>query len=100
MTWLGLPAITGILLIFGIVRKEYILLMLVAIYGMNLSQYLTQIQFVVLAFIGMLYLPCLSTITILAREFGWKSSAIISLTNLVTAIVLGGVFYRILSFIM
>ncbi len=100
VTWLGLPAITGILLIFGIVRKEYILLMLVAIYGMNLSQYLTQIQFVVLAFIGMLYLPCLSTITILAREFGWKSSAIISLTNLVTAIVLGGVFYRILSFIM
>ncbi len=100
VAWLGLPAIAGILLIFGVVRKEYILLMLVAIYGMDLSQYLTQIQFVVLAFIGMLYIPCISTITILAKEFGWKTAAVISLTNLATAIILGGIFYRVLTIIL
>ena len=100
VTWLGLPAITGILLIFGTVRKEYILLLLTALYGTNLSAVLTPVQFIVLALIGMLYIPCISTITILAKEFGWKSAVMISLANFVTTILLGGIFYRILSVIL
>lgn len=97
--WLGLPAIAGILLIFGTVRKEYILLLLIAIYGTDLSSVLTPVQFIVLALIGMLYIPCISTITILAKEFGWKSTIMISLANFTTAIVFGGIFYRILTVI-
>ena len=100
VTWLGLPAIAGILLIFGTVRKEYILLLLVALYGANLSSVLTPIQFIVLALIGMLYIPCISTIAILAKEFGWKSAAVISLANFTTAVLFGGIFYRILSVIL
>ncbi len=95
--WLGLPKIAGILLIFGAVRKEYILLLLVAIYGTNLSSVLTPVQFMVLALIGMLYIPCISTIAILAKEFGWKSAVMISLTNFVVAILFGGILYRIFS---
>ncbi len=97
--WLGLPAVAGILLIFGIVRKEYILLLLIAIYGTDLSSVLTSAQFIVLALVGMLYIPCVSTITILAKEFGWKSAVMISLANFVTAIIFGGIFYRLLSII-
>lgn len=33
VNWLGLPVVTGLLLIFGFIRKELILLLLVAIYG-------------------------------------------------------------------
>ncbi|MGZ7047907.1 MAG: ferrous iron transport protein B, partial [Methanobacterium sp.] len=33
--WLGLPAVAGVLLIFGAIRKEFILLMLVAFFGTN-----------------------------------------------------------------
>ncbi len=97
--WLGLPAIAGILLIFGAVRKEMILLTLVAIYGTNLAAVLTPAQFIVLALVGMLYLPCIATIGILTKEFGWKSAVAISAANLASAILVGGIAARILSFV-
>lgn len=97
--WLGLPAIAGILLIFGAVRKELILLTLVTLYGTNLALILSPVQFIVLALIGMLYLPCASTVMILAKEFGWKAATVISLANLASALILGGVAFRLLSIV-
>ncbi len=97
--WLGLPAIAGILLIFGVIRKEYILLLLVAIYGTNLALVLTPVQFIVLALIGMLYIPCISTLAILIKEFGWRPTIAIALANLITAIIVGGIVYRLLEFL-
>ncbi|MGB9937007.1 MAG: ferrous iron transport protein B [Methanobacterium sp.] len=97
--WLGLPAVAGVLLMFGAIRKEFILLMLVAFFGTNLALVLTPVQFIVLAFVAMLYLPCASTIAVLAREFGWKSAGVITFANLATAIVLGGVAFRLLSLV-
>lgn len=95
--WLGLPAVAGILLVFGAVRKELILLTLVAIYGTNLALVLSPVQFIVLAPVGALYIPCISTIVILAREFSWKASMAISAANLVSALTVGGIVFRILS---
>lgn len=95
--WLGLPAFAGVLLIFGAIRKEFILLMLVAFFGTNLALVLTPVQFIVLAFVAMLYLPCASTIAVLAREFGWKSAGMITFSNLATAIILGGILFRLLT---
>jgi ferrous iron transport protein B len=97
--WLGLPAIAGILLIFGVVRKELIILTLVAIYGTNLATVLTPAQFIVLALVGTLYLPCIATIGILAKEFGWKSAVAISAANLMAAILVGGIAAKILSLV-
>ncbi|MEN6292756.1 MAG: ferrous iron transport protein B, partial [Methanobacterium sp.] len=97
--WLGLPAISGILLIFGVVRKEFVLLMLVTLVGPNLAAFLTPVQFIVLALVSMLFIPCLSTITILIREFGVKAATYISAANLVTAIVIGGIAFRLLSLV-
>ncbi len=99
--WLGLPAIAGILLILGVVRKEMILLAAVAIFGStNLALFLTPIQLIMLALIGMLFMPCLSTITILAKDFGWKSAATISIANFASAIIIGGVAFRLLSLLL
>ena len=97
--WLGLPAIAGILLIFGLVRKEMILLTMTAIFGANLAVVLTPVQLIVLALVGMLYIPCLSTISILIKEFGWKSAAAISAANLVTAVLVGGIAAKVLPHI-
>lgn len=97
--WLGLPVFAGVLLIFGIIRKEFILLMLVALFGADLAGVLTPVQFIVLALIGMLYIPCLSTITILAKEFGWKAASYISLANFATAIIVGGIAFRLLTLV-
>lgn len=93
--WLGLPVIAGVVLIFGAVRKEFVLLMLVAIFGTNLAAVLTPIQFVILALVSMLFLPCLATLTILLKEFGAKATAIIALANITTALIVGGLAYRL-----
>jgi ferrous iron transport protein B len=96
--WLGLPVIAGILLILGIIRKEFILLGAVAIFGStNLLLFLTPVQLITLALVGILYLPCLSTISVLAEDFGWKAAVTISLANLATALIAGGLAFRILS---
>lgn len=98
--WLKLPAFAGILLIVGAIRKEFVLLTLVSFVGTDLSLALTPVQFIVLALIGMLYIPCLSTISILIREFGVKAASIISAANLVTAILVGGIVANVLSLFM
>ena len=101
VAWLGLPAITGILLILGVVRKEFILLASVAVFGStNLALFLTPVQLITLALIGILYIPCLSTIAVLAKEFGWRTAATISAANFVTALIVGGVAFRLLSLVL
>jgi ferrous iron transport protein B len=101
VAWLGLPAITGILLILGVVRKEFILLASVAVFGStNLALFLTPVQLITLALIGILYIPCLSTIVVLAKEFGWKTATTISAANFVTALIVGGIAFRLLRLIL
>lgn len=98
--WLGLPVFAGVLLLLGIVRKEFILLTLVSFVGTDLSLALTSQQFIVLSIVGMLYIPCISTVGILIREFGVKASSVITTANLVTAFIVGGIFAHILPFIL
>jgi len=96
--WLGLPAICGILLIFGILRKELILVMLATLLGTtNFSQVLTPIQMITLALVSMFYIPCIATIAALKKEFGWKRALSITLFKIFFAIVFGGIVLRILT---
>ena len=95
---LGLPVITGILLLFGIVRKELVLLGAVAIFGTtNLALYMTPVQLVTLALVSIIYVPCVSVIWILAKDFGKKTAAIISVGNIIAAILIGALAFRLLS---
>jgi ferrous iron transport protein B len=95
---LGLPVITGILLIFGVVRKELVLLGAVAIFGTtNLALFMTPVQLTTLALVSLIYFPCISVFTILAKEFGWKAATTISAANIITAILIGGLAYRLLT---
>ena len=95
---LGLPVITGILLIFGIVRKELVLLGAVAIFGTsNLALYMTHVQLVTLALVSLIYVPCVSVIAILAKDFGKKAAITISAANIISAIIIGGIAFRLLS---
>ncbi|MCL2642086.1 MAG: ferrous iron transport protein B [Candidatus Bathyarchaeota archaeon] len=96
--WLGLPAFAGILLLLGAVRKELIILGAAAILGTtNLLIGFTPIQLVIMALVAMLYIPCVSTMTMLGKEFGWKTAATISLANISTAIIIGGLTFQILN---
>ena len=101
--WLGLPAAAGILLILGAVRKELIVLGAVAILGTtNLMVQpggFTAVQLVVMALVAMLYIPCLSTMAILGKEFGWKAASVISLANIGAALFIGGLALRLLTLV-
>jgi ferrous iron transport protein B len=99
--WLGLPAITGITLIFGILRKELMLIMLATLIGTaNFAMALTPVQMVVFTLVAMFYIPCIATISALVKEFGWGKAAFITLFEIAFAIVLGGVAFRLLGLVM
>ncbi|MCW4046935.1 MAG: ferrous iron transport protein B [Candidatus Bathyarchaeota archaeon] len=100
VTWLGLPAITGITLIFGVLRKELSLVMLAALLGTtNFAQVLTPVQMVVFTLVAMFYIPCIATIAALVKEFGWKKALSITMFEIVFAISLGGVALRLLTLV-
>ncbi|MGE5533091.1 MAG: ferrous iron transport protein B [Bacillota bacterium] len=102
--WLGLPVAAGILLILGTVRKELVLLGAVAILGttnlMIQPGGFTAVQLIVMALVAMLYIPCVSTVAILGKEFGWKAAAVISLANVGAAVLIGGLAFRLLTLFM
>ena len=96
--WLGLPAITGITLIFGVLRKELTLIMLATLLGTtNFAQVLTPVQMIVFTLVAMFYIPCIATIAALVREFGWKKALFITVFEIVFAIIVGGVALRVLA---
>jgi ferrous iron transport protein B len=65
--WLGLPSVAGVVLIFGVLRKELTLILLGTLLGGNdFSLFLSPVQMFVFAFVVMVYVPCISTIA--ARE--------------------------------
>ncbi|NWF95892.1 MAG: ferrous iron transport protein B [Candidatus Thorarchaeota archaeon] len=98
--WLGLPTVAGIVLLFGVLRKELTLIMLAALLGTtNFALVLTPGQMIVFAFVVMLYVPCLATIATLVKEFGYRRAAQITVVEVITAVVLGGVLLRLLPLI-
>jgi ferrous iron transport protein B len=101
VNWLGLPAVTGILLIFGVLRKELILVMLAAYLGTtSFSEVLTSTQMITLAVVSMFYVPCVATISVLWKEYGWKKALLISLIETLFAILLAGLVKRLLDIFM
>jgi len=97
VNWLGLPATAGILLIFGVLRKELILVMLATLLGtVNFASVLTPIQMVVLTLVSMFYIPCIATISALWKEFGSKTALGITIFKIIFAIALGGIVLRLL----
>jgi len=98
---LGLPVTTGIVFVFGIIRKEMTLLALAAIFGTTVfSTVMTPVQLIVFALVTMLYVPCISTILALGHEFGWKKALGITVLETVLAIALGAVAFHVLSLVL
>lgn len=98
--WLGLPAVVGVVLVFGILRKELTLIMLAAVTSATaLPDVLTPVQMIVFTVVVMLYIPCIATIAVMVREIGRKRAAIITAIELTFALVVGGIVFRVLSLI-
>ena len=68
---LGLPSAVGITLIFGILRKELAIIMLVQALGTsNFSSVMTEEQMMVFTVFSLFYIPCLATLGMLRSTIG------------------------------
>jgi ferrous iron transport protein B len=70
---LGLPSAVGITLIFGILRKELAIIMLVQALGTsNFSSAMTGEQMMVFTVFSLFYIPCLATLGMLRSTIGTR----------------------------
>lgn len=102
--WLGLPLVTGVALIFAVLRKELALQLLVTLaivkYGgqaKNLLHFMTKTQIYVYALVATLYFPCIATVAVLARELSWKRALGIMAFTTSLAVVIGGITLRLIQ---
>jgi ferrous iron transport protein B len=72
--------------------------MLATLLGSNLTV-LMPVQMVVFTLVVMLYIPCVATIAALVKETGWKKALLITVFRILFALFVGGVAFRILSFL-
>ncbi len=92
--WLGLPPITGIFLIYGILRKELTLVLLALLansMSATLLGLLSPFQMIVFSLVTMLYIPCFATIVIIAKETNWKYALQIAGLEIGFALLIGGI---------
>lgn len=94
---LGLPAFVGIIFLFGILRKELVLVMLITTLGTDtiLTQMTTSQIFTFTVF-STFYIPCLATFAVLVKELKVKNALLISGLTLFIAVVLS-VGIRVIS---
>jgi len=91
--WLGLPKEATLGLLLGIIRRELAVLPLLE---MNLST----LQLFVGAVVALFYIPCLSVVGVLIKEFGLKFAITISAITVFIAFLFGGIFNHIGNFLL
>lgn len=97
---LGLPAVVGTTLIFGILRKELSLIMLTQALGTsNVISVLSATQILTFTVFITFYIPCVATMAVLARELNHKWMLVTIGLTLIIAIVLSGLVHVIGDFI-
>jgi len=97
---LGLPKELGVTLIFGFLRKELSLIMMLQALGVgyqNLLSVITREQIIVFTVFISFFIPCLSTVAILWKEVGRKIAFISMLLNTGVALILAVLVRMILG---
>ncbi len=93
VTVLGLPAAVGVALVFGVLRKELTLVMLVQALGLTELAQVPAVmsvgQMVTFALFVVFYVPCVATVAAMAREVGWRDTLAISALAVVLATAIG-----------
>ena len=85
---LGLPRSVGLTLIFGVLRKELSLLMLMQALGTtHVLGVMTAAQILIFTLFVTFYIPCMATLASMIRELGWRLTLAASSALLALAIV-------------
>ncbi|KUK50226.1 MAG: Ferrous iron transport protein B [candidate division TA06 bacterium 32_111] len=86
---LGLPVAVGVTLIFGVLRKELSMVMLVQALGVaNISTVMSSTQIMTFTIFVLFYVPCVATIAVLIKEIGSKRTLFAIIFTFLIAIIL------------
>jgi ferrous iron transport protein B len=86
---LGLPAAVGMTLVFGVLRKELTLVMLVQALGTTeVNTVLSTQQLLTFTLFVVFYVPCIATIAVLAKQMGWRDAGAISGFTVIVALAI------------
>jgi ferrous iron transport protein B len=86
---LGLPRAVGLTLIFGVLRKELSLLMLMQALGTtNVASVMSVAQILIFTLFVTFYIPCMATLASMVRELGWRLTAAAATALLVLAVAI------------
>ncbi len=88
---LGLPQELGVTLIFGFLRKELSLIMMLQALGVNyqdLMNVITQQQMIIFVVFISFFIPCLSTVAIIWKEIGKKIALLSIALNTAVAVAI------------
>jgi len=97
---LGLPQELGVTLVFGFLRKELSLIMMLQALGVSyhgLMAVISKQQLIVFTVFVSFFIPCLSTVAIIWKEIGRKIAFLSMALNIVVAIVLSFAIRMIIS---
>jgi ferrous iron transport protein B len=98
---LGLPAVLGTTLVFGLLRKELALIMLAQALGTtSVATVLSSTQIIVFTIFITFYIPCLATLVALVKEIGKKMTALAAVYTFILATLMGVTARLVLPLIM
>lgn len=86
---LGLPLVVGTTLIFGVLRKELSMLMLIQAIGTsNIAAVMSATQIMTFTIFVIFYVPCVATIAVLWKEIGSKRTLFTVFFTFLLAVIL------------
>jgi len=96
-SWLGLPDVTAIPLIFGFLQKDLVGGMLISVLGSEISLVLTPLQIYTFGIASSIGIPCIIALGMLIREFGFKRAIGLTMMTIAYGILFAGLAWRIIS---
>jgi ferrous iron transport protein B len=98
-TWLGLPTVTIIPIIFGFLQKDLTGAMLLSVLGSETSSVLTLLQIYTFGVATTIGIPCMIALGMLIKEFGFKRAIVLTMTSIVYGFLFAGLAWRIISIV-
>ncbi len=96
--WLGLPAVLGVPILFGILRKELSLLMIYQALGsFEIGDYLNWVQVITFLVFLTFYIPCVSTFAVMLKTIGKREALFSIVLSVTVALLVSGAIRFILE---
>ena len=96
--WLGLPAVLGVPILFGVLRKELSLLMIYQALGtFEVGSRLDWVQITTFLLFLTFYIPCISTFAVMVKTIGRKEALISIALSVGVALLVSGALRLLLE---